>query len=78
MELTKEHFDQAVADLTADIRESERRVIKHADDLQAELAQMVSAGFADVAERLDVRNQVERHEKALEQISQKLGLRFEL
>lgn len=78
MELTKEHFDQAVAGLTEDIRASERRVIKHADDLQGELARMVSAGFEDLGQRLDVRDQVERHEKALEQISQKLGLHFEL
>ena len=39
---------------------------------------MVSDGFDDLRERLDVRAQVERHEKALEEISKKLDLHFEL
>lgn len=90
MELTKEHFDQALKglatktdleatenDLAETITATERRLMKHSGELQEELARMVSNGFADVQKRLDVKERIERHEKAILTMSKKLGLHFE-
>jgi phosphoenolpyruvate carboxylase len=75
---TTKDLDSLKRDLTEELRATERRMIKHADDLQAELARMVESGFTDVQQRLDVRQQVQRHQMALHEIYQKLGLHFEI
>ena len=77
MELTKEYFDQALKAAVAPLATKDD-VHREVRDGVEELARMVSRGFDDVLNRLDVRDQVERHEKALQEISRKMGLHFEL
>jgi predicted nucleotidyltransferase len=61
MELSKEHFDEQVAKLATK------------EDVE-NLARMVQHGFADVTERLDIREQVEAHERDIEEIKRALRL----
>ncbi len=71
MELTKEDFetilDRKLSDQTKELK-------AFAAEQAEELARMVAAGFEDVQKRLDVKEQVERHEKLLFQVTQKLGI----
>jgi hypothetical protein len=79
-ELTKEFFEQtlkaAVAPLATaeDVRETERRLMKHGADLQAELARMVADGFDDMKERLDVVERVHKLESDMRQIKEALHI----
>lgn len=74
MELTKEYFDQGLKKLVTkkDLEESllatERRLIKHSEGLQEELARMVSEGFEDVQRRLDFADRVQILEKQMVEI----------
>jgi uncharacterized Zn finger protein len=83
LELTKEHFDRVISGLVnkKDLQESlgatERRLMQHSEELQAELARMVADGFIDLQKRLDVRDRVERHEVMIKQLASKAGLKFQ-
>ena len=62
MELTEAYFDKKFKD-------SEDRIIKRIDESQEDLARMVANGFEDVQKRLDVREKVQKHEKAIKIIA---------
>jgi hypothetical protein len=61
MELTKEYFDQVVSGLAT------KRDIE-------ELAGMVQRGFAEVTERLDVREELREHEEAIQRLQKAVGI----
>ncbi len=71
--LTKEYFeeylDKRLKDQTKDLKVS----IKES---QEELARMTSKGFEDVLKRLDVREQVERHDRILKKVTEALNIRM--
>ena len=71
--LTKEYFeeylDKRLKDQTKDLKVS----IKES---QEELARMTSKGFEDVIKRLDVREQVERHDRILKKVTEALNIRM--
>jgi hypothetical protein len=79
-QLTQEFFEQtlkaAVAPLATaeELRATERRLIKHGTDLQAELARMVATGFDDVQRRLDVVERVHKLETDMRQIKEALHI----
>jgi len=81
-ELTKEHFEEtlkAAIDPLAtaeDLRATERRLMKHADDLQGELARMVAEGFNDVQHRLDLRKEVDAHERKFQKLEEALHIKL--
>jgi uncharacterized Zn finger protein len=83
MDLTQEHFDQVISgfatrkDLEESLGATERRLMQHAGQLQAELARMVGDGFVDLQNRLDVRQRVERHEEVIKQLAAKAGLKLQ-
>jgi hypothetical protein len=64
-ELTKEYFDRQIAKLATQ---------KGVREGVEELARIVSAGFEDVRERLDVRERVTQVEHKLEKIAEALHL----
>jgi len=95
MELTQEHFDQALKglatkkdlaateapmatkeDLTDGLAATEARIIKRIDKAQEELARMVSSGFEDIQERLDVTERLDHLENWARQTSHKVGIDF--
>lgn len=61
MELTKEYFDEVVSGLAT------KRDIE-------ELAGMIQRGFAEVTERLDVREELREHEEAIQRLKQAVGI----
>ena len=81
-ELTKETFEQtlkaALAPLATaeDLRATERRLMKRAEDLQGELARMVAEGFEDVQRRLDVSEQLETHERKFLKLEEALHIKL--
>lgn len=66
-----------ITDVKNDARETERRLMKHAEDLQHELARMVADGFADVQHRLDATDRIERVELAVKKLATQTGLKLE-
>ena len=81
-ELTAEYLDKKLAEqtqvLTSYVDGKIEKQTEHFDqkiDEQSEaLARMVNAGFEEVYRGLDVQEQLERHEQALQQIKQVLKL----
>ena len=69
MELTKEYFDQQIAKLA-----TKEYLDRKIDEQTESLARMVQEGFADLATRLDVREQVMQHEREIEGIKRVLKL----
>ena len=78
MELTKEHFDQVVSDLPTkdDLLASEQHVIKRIDEAEEELARMVSAGFEDIQNRLDVTEQMKDFEQKFHRLEEALHIKL--
>jgi hypothetical protein len=76
MELTKEHFDQALKGLaTAD--ELHKAVAPLATSEQVEeLARMVAAGFEDVQSRLDVTAQMKIFERKFQRLEEALHIKL--
>jgi hypothetical protein len=80
MELTKEYFDQAIKGLvtkeglTEGLVASEKRVIKRIDDAQEELARLVSGGFEDMQDRLDVTAQIKTFERKFKKLEEALHI----
>jgi AmiR/NasT family two-component response regulator len=76
MEVTKEYLDAQFAQLSRDISGIKETMATRQDlrDATDELARMVNAGFEEAYRRLDVREQVERHERVLQEIKQTLKL----
>jgi hypothetical protein len=76
MELTKEHFDKVVSELSTkkDAEQMEKRILSRIDEAQKELARITNTGFDDVMERLKVRERVERLEKEMTEIRSALHL----
>ena len=91
MELTKEHFDQAIAGLVTkteldnavaslatkdEISGIEQRIIKRIDEAQEELARMVANGFEDIAQRLDVTEQLQVFERKFQKVEEALHIKL--
>jgi hypothetical protein len=87
MDITREYFDEQFSKLTKevagikevmatkdDLTALESRITESVDRKIDDLARMVQDGFADVAERLDVREQLEQHERDIESIKRALKL----
>jgi hypothetical protein len=80
MELTKEHFDQALkalatkTELQDGLAATEQRIIKRIDEAQDELARMTSAGFEDVQDRLDVHDQIKTFERKFKKLEEALHI----
>lgn len=83
--ITKEYFDEQMSTLVAKIdgldRIFDERLTAQTGELKAytnarfeELAGMVQRGFADLSEQLDMREQVEQHERDIQHIKQALNL----
>src|ERR1051326_3462053 len=68
----KTALSTAVAPLAtkAQVEASEQRVIKRIDEAQEELARMVAAGFEDIQDRLDVREQMKAYERKLQRLEE--------
>ena len=73
MELTKEHFEQH---LNTQLKSSEKRIIKRIDGAQEELARMVSGGFEDRQNRLDVKQQIQQFERKFQKLEQALHIKL--
>jgi hypothetical protein len=67
MELTKEYFDQK---LVAQTEHFDQKI----DEQTESLARMVQEGFAEVYRHLDVREQVQQHERDIEELKRALKL----
>ena len=78
MEITKQYFDDAIQGIslkfTAELKDTEERIITRIDESQAELARMVKRGLDDITARLDVRENVEKLEKQMREVRQELNL----
>ena len=74
MELTKEHFDRIVKGLAT---KEDLKPLATKEDVREgveELARMVSGGFDDIRERLDVRDRVTKVEAQMQKIGEALHL----
>lgn len=81
-QLTEERFRDILAeqlaplaskqDLAEGLRAVERRLMKHSEDLQAELARMVAQGFDELKQELDVRERVVKLESDMTRIKEAL------
>ena len=60
----------------AQVEASEQRVIKRIDEAQEELARMVSAGFEDIQNRLDVTEQVKTFERKFQKLEEALHIKL--
>jgi hypothetical protein len=87
MELTKEHFDQVVSGLATknelaglvtkvDATSTEKRIIKRIDEAQGELARMVTDGFVDIQNRLDVSDQIQSFEHKFKKLEEVLHIKL--
>lgn len=78
MELTKEYFDTIVKALATkeDLKSLATKEDLHREvrDAVDQLARMVSAGFDDIRERIDVRDRVTKVEAKLEKIGEALHI----
>ena len=76
MELTKEHFDRALTDL-ATKDDLQKAVAPLATGEQVEeLARMVSSGFEDIQNRLDVREKVIAFERKFQRLEEALHIKL--
>ena len=81
-ELTKEHFEKTLKAVIAplataeDLRGAERRLMKHTEDLQGELARMVAEGFNDLQHRLDLRKELDAHERKFQKLEEALHIKL--
>lgn len=81
-ELTKEYFEQTLDKklkglaTTADLQKAVAPLATKQDirDGVEELARMVSAGFEDIQERLDVHKLIQVHERKLQKIEEALHI----
>jgi hypothetical protein len=76
MEVTKEYLDAQFAQLARDIGGIKEIMATRQDvrDATDELARIVNAGFEEVYRKLDVREQVEQHERDIQDIKRALKL----
>jgi hypothetical protein len=76
MEITKEYLDKQFGTLTADIATLKEGVATKQDvrDAVDELARITNAGFEAIYQRLDVREQVEKHEHDIQELKKALDL----
>jgi hypothetical protein len=76
MELTKEHFDQALKSFStkADLEAVENRLTKRIDAAKEELAVMTKRRFDEVTERLDVRGKVDELQRQMLEVRQELNI----
>jgi len=65
MELTKEYFDQQIAKLATK---------EDVQDAVDDLARITNDGFGELYRRLDVREQVEEHEREIQDIKRALNI----
>lgn len=63
-----------VGSLSEELRVTERRLMKHGEDLQSELARIAADGFADLQHRLDVHEEIARLHKQMAEVRAALHL----
>jgi hypothetical protein len=75
-ELTQKHFDQVVSGLaTKDDLKQAVAPLATSEQVE-ELARMVSSGFEDIQNRLDVTEQVKAHERKFHQLEEALHIKL--
>jgi phosphopantetheine adenylyltransferase len=74
MEVTKEYLDAQFAQLSRDVGGIKESVDELARMVNNEVIEPFNRRFDELQEKLDVREQVERHERVLQEIKQTLKL----
>lgn len=68
--VTIDVLDKKLGEIDRKLGETTQSIIKRIDESQEELARMVAEGFTDIQKRLDVKEKLEKHEKAIQLLAQ--------